>query len=332
MPSTFGTDTPPTTVTVHRRLWTTALLLLGLACRGATSPEPTAIALHRARWAAHRVTSYRYDYLVSGFLISYGGQRIRLVVRDGVKGSRRWALAHLLVAAGALGALAPRALRSQEQVSIRTPDGGVVSADVYGAGQRGVVLAHGGRFDKRSWERQARTLASAGFRVVAIDFRPAAEAREGRESPCLYDPSCLAVDVLAAVRYLRQTGSRTVAVVGASLGGGAAAQASVEATPGEIDRLVLLAHMPIASPGKMKGNKLFITTRGDIGSGDVPRLPGIRDQYEKAPGPKALIVLEGSAHAQAIFATDQGPLLMREILRFLLRSSPLSTINGNGKR
>jgi hypothetical protein len=29
------------------------------------------------------------------------------------------------------------------------------------------------------------------------------------------------------------------------------------------------------------------------------------------------VILEGSAHAQAIFATDQGPRLMREILRFL---------------
>jgi len=34
-------------------------------------------------------------------------------------------------------------------------------------------------------------------------------------------------------------------------------------------------------------------------------------------GPKELNVLEGSAHAQFIFATDQGERLMREILRFL---------------
>jgi hypothetical protein len=67
----------------------------------------------------------------------------------------------------------------------------------------------------------------------------------------------------------------------------------------------------------MKGRKLFIVSRGDLGSGDIPRLAGIRDQYEKAPGPKELIVLEGSAHAQFIFATPEGDRLMREILRFL---------------
>jgi hypothetical protein len=47
------------------------------------------------------------------------------------------------------------------------------------------------------------------------------------------------------------------------------------------------------------------------------RLPGIEKQYEKATEPKRLIILDGSAHAQFIFQTDQGDRLMREILRFL---------------
>jgi hypothetical protein len=56
--------------------------------------------------------------------------------------------------------------------------------------------------------------------------------------------------------------------------------------------------------------------RDDV-SGDGPRLPGIRAQFEKAPEPKKLVVLEGSAHAQALFDTDQGGRVMREILRWL---------------
>ena len=64
-------------------------------------------------------------------------------------------------------ALHPASLRAQEPVSFATPDSGVVSADVYGRGARAVVLAPGGRFDKRSWAAQARTLADAGFRVLA---------------------------------------------------------------------------------------------------------------------------------------------------------------------
>lgn len=209
------------------------------------------------------------------------------------------------------------ALHAQQLVSIPAPDGGTVQADAYGTGDRGVVLAHGGRFDRSSWERPGRALAEAGFRVLAIDFRAAVQSRAGQEPGCLYDESCLAVDVLAAVRYLRRAGAKTVSVVGASLGGGAAAHATVTAGEGEIDRVVLLAHMLIAAPQRMKGRKLFIVSRGDVGSGDRPRLPGIRDQYDKAPGPKELVILEGSAHAQFIFETPEGERLMREILRFL---------------
>jgi dienelactone hydrolase len=122
---------------------------------------------------------------------------------------------------------------------------------------------------------------------------------------------------LAAVRYLRQNGAKTVSVVGGSMGGGAAADASVEAEPGEIDRLVLLGSAGGSKPERLKGRKLFITSRDDLGPGDKPRLPKIRADYESAPEPKELIILDGSAHAQFIFGTDQGERLMREILRFL---------------
>jgi pimeloyl-ACP methyl ester carboxylesterase len=208
-------------------------------------------------------------------------------------------------------------VQAQKLVSFTTPDGGTVQADLYGSGNRGVVLAHGGRFDRTSWKDQAKLLADQGFKVVAIDFRASVEARTGRESPHLYDESYLAKDVLAAVRYLRNSGAKTVSVVGASFGGGAAAQATIDAKEGEIDRVVLLAHMLIKSPEKMKGRKLFIVSRDDIGSGDKPRLPAIREQYERAPEPKELIVLDGSAHAQFIFATPEGERLTREIIKFL---------------
>jgi len=205
---------------------------------------------------------------------------------------------------------------AQETINFPAEDGGRVYADIYGKGDRGVVLAHGGRFTKESWKNQAEVLADAGFRVLAIDFRGRGQSRAGAKS----NPSDegLRYDVLAAVRYLRQNGAKTVSVVGASLGGGAAAEAAVESEQGEIDRLVLLAHSPIEKPEQIKGRKLFILTRDDF-SGDnrIPRLPKIRDQYERAPGPKELVLLNGSAHAQFIFETDQGERLMREILRFL---------------
>jgi hypothetical protein len=89
-------------------------------------------------------------------------------------------------------------------------------------------------------------------------------------------------------------------------------------TPSEIDRVVLLAAGAYTPLTRTKGRKLFILSRDDVmGEKKTPRLPAIREQYEKARDPKELVLLEGSAHAQFIFQTDQGERLMREILRFL---------------
>jgi pimeloyl-ACP methyl ester carboxylesterase len=203
---------------------------------------------------------------------------------------------------------------AQERVSFPTQDGGYIYADMYGKGDRVVVLAHGGRFNKESWEKQARVLATAGYRVLAIDFRGYGQSRGPGQADPLGAP--LHFDVLAAVRYLRKTGAKTVAVVGGSMGGGAAGDASIVGEPGEIDRLVLLGAAPNDPAEKLKARTLFIVTRDDANAAG-PRLPRIRAQYEKAPNPKELIIVDGSAHAQFLFQTDQGERVMREILRFL---------------
>jgi hypothetical protein len=63
------------------------------------------------------------------------------------------------------------------RVSIPSEDGGLVSADVYGAGGRGIVPVHGGRFNKESWAMPARALVNAGFHVIALDRRGDAQSR-----------------------------------------------------------------------------------------------------------------------------------------------------------
>jgi dienelactone hydrolase len=201
---------------------------------------------------------------------------------------------------------------AQEAVTFPAPDGYQLHADLYGKGDRAVVLAHGGRFTKESWRKQAEAFADAGFRVLATDFRGYGQSVPGsRSEDWKHYP-----DVLAAVRYLHHAGAKSVSIVGASMGGDAAGDASAESNPGEIDRIVLLGSEGGDSPERMKGRKLFIVTRDDR-SGDGPRLPGITEHYRKAPDPKKLVVLEGSAHAQFIFETDQGARLLEEMLRFL---------------
>jgi len=206
----------------------------------------------------------------------------------------------------ALAALA----EAQHSISFPTQDGGLIYADAYGKGDAAVVLAHGGRFNRQGWADQAKAIVAAGFRVLAIDFRGEGQSRGGTSGN-----NEGRLDVPGAGHYLRKTGAKSVSVVGASMGGDYAAEAA-EYEPAAIDRLVLLASGAYTPLTKMKGPKLFILARDDAND-DGLRLPKIRTQYAKALDPKELIIVDGSAHAQFLFETDQGERVMREILRFL---------------
>lgn len=107
-----------------------------------------------------------------------------------------------------------------------------------------------------------------------------------------------------------------MSVVGGSFGGAAAGDASIKSAPGEIERIAFLGAAPNLPAEKLKSRALFIVARNDRNGAGL-RLPGIRAQYERAPGLKELIVLDGSAHAQFLFQTDQSARVMHEILRFL---------------
>ncbi len=196
-----------------------------------------------------------------------------------------------------------------EEVTFPTQDGGVVHADAYGGGDRGLVLAHGMRFDKASWKIQAIELAHSGFRVVAIDFRGYGNSYGGSKSQSPRDEMYL--DVLAAVDYLRGQGAKSVAVIGASMGGGASAKAAVIGALGSMNHLILLAPVSIEHPEEIRCPKLYVTAERDSIATQV------KEQYERAIEPKQLLVLEGDAHAQFLFATNQSERLMQEIILYL---------------
>ncbi|KAA6456037.1 alpha/beta hydrolase [Acidobacteria bacterium AB60] len=186
----------------------------------------------------------------------------------------------ILMLAGLLLGIAGRA---QSNVSIPTSDGGVIVADLYGHGDKGLVLAHGGQFNKESWRPQAEQLAAAGFHVLAFDFRSYGKSHGPGDKDIYTAP--LHLDVLAAVRYLHSVGARTVSIVGASLGGGAAGDASMAAAPGEIDRLVFLGSAPNGPADKLKSPSLFLVARDDT-SGEGLRLPGIPRTVRESTWPE----------------------------------------------
>jgi dienelactone hydrolase len=210
---------------------------------------------------------------------------------------------------------------AQQTVSIPIPKTQQqIQADLYGcatndAGKRGIVLAHGGRFDRASWRKQAEILANKDFVVLAISFRGDRKNPDGSPGSFGSAPDN-ATDVLAAIDYLHGRGIQRVAAIGGSFGGDAVGDADARSAPGEIDRIVLLGSSGGDFPAQLKGRKLFLVARDDR-SGDGLRLPGITQNYEKALDPKKLIVVEGSAHAQFLFDTEQGPRVMEEILKFI---------------
>lgn len=209
--------------------------------------------------------------------------------------------------------------RAHRDVSIPTSDGGVIFADLYGQGEKGLVLAHGGQFNKESWRPQAEQFAAAGFHVLAFDFRGYGKSHGPGQADIFTAP--LELDVLAAVRYLHSIGAKRVSIVGASLGGWAAGDASIASAPGEIDRIVFLASSPRGPAEKLKCASLFLVARDDA-NGDGLRLPGIKASFERAAEPKKLVIVEGSAHAQWLFQTPQAKRVMDEMLRFLSPAKP----------
>ncbi len=197
--------------------------------------------------------------------------------------------------------------QSAQSVSFTTADGGLIHATLYQSGEQGIVLAHGAVFNKESWKPLAKLLAEHGLTVLAIDFRGYGKSTPGRQG------SALEQDILAAIRYLHQQLAKpSVSLLGASMGGVAAAKAAIAAEPGSIDKLILLSPAPVRHPERIQGTKLFIASKNE------PLAPQVEAQYQKAPLPKQLKLIAGSAHAQHIFKTAHGEELKQIILDFLL--------------
>ena len=70
------------------------------------------------------------------------------------------------------------------------------------------------------------------------------------------------------------------------MGGGAAGDASIEAKPGEIDRLVFLGSGGSDKPRANEGTEAVFDARDDLGPSDIPRLPKVRDRYDKTQARK----------------------------------------------
>lgn len=207
-------------------------------------------------------------------------------------------------------ALATAASAEFAEVTFDTADGGSVDANLYGDGTHAVLLAHGAIFNKESWHMLAERLDREGLTVLAINFRGYGKSRPGTLRGEQQE------DVLAGIRYLTGRGATRISMLGASMGGGAVAEAAALIADGEIDNLILLAAVPSGAAERMSGRKLFIVSEGDA------MRPSVTEQFERARDPKLLAVLPGDAHAQHIFGTEQGGRLTELIVDWLSSAEP----------
>lgn len=195
----------------------------------------------------------------------------------------------LVTAPVALSLTACGASTSGEAIEI-----GGSTALTWGEGSYGVILAHGASYDAASWEEQAVDIADEGTTVVAVeDISPDSIAE--------------------AVRHLHDDGIDDVALVGGSAGADAILRLST-AEPELADQLVLLSPNRVVE-GLGEQPKLFVASE------DEPVADVSRELAGTAPGPdNELVLLPGSAHAQAIFDSEHGDRTMELILDRIARA------------
>ena len=165
-------------------------------------------------------------------------------------------------------------------------------AIVWGEGDRGVVLSHGAAYDAASWESQGQALEENGLVALAVEDISPGSLR-------------LAIDYLK-----KEYDVESVALIGASAGTGPVLEVAEE-DPEEVGQIMLLSGTGDVS-GLGEYPKLFVASEGEEISGRVRRMA------EEAPGDRnEALILPGSAHAQAIFRTEEGDRLMQTILERL---------------
>ncbi len=196
--------------------------------------------------------------------------------------------------------------QEQQSVSFVTTDGGEIYANYFHAGPIAVVLAHGAIFNKESWQGLIEDLLENNISVLSIDFRGYGQSKAGKRPADKYE------DILAGVHFLNKKPEITyVSVLGASMGGAAAAQASIHSKVGDINHLILLSPAAFSAPEKIKSNTFYIASKNESIINNVKGL------FQKTPEPKKIHLLEGNAHAQHIFKTSQSEALTELIIHFI---------------
>jgi pimeloyl-ACP methyl ester carboxylesterase len=182
-------------------------------------------------------------------------------------------------------------------VSFTTEDNVSIKGRLFGSGETAVVLAHMYPNDQRAWWGFAGEVAAQGYAALTFDFRGYGETGGSK------DVAHIDRDLIAAVRYLRESGHQRVILVGASMGGTAVLKVAAR---GEFKGLIV-GVVAVSAPQAFQG----LVAVDDVPSIKVPMLlvasegdgvafNSLEAFYDSATGPKQQQVYPGDAHGTAL--------------------------------
>ena len=189
---------------------------------------------------------------------------------------------------------------------------------LFGHGKTAVVCSHEYRTTKDIWttSRIVPLLALRGYMVLAYDFRGFGDSY-GR-----VDTSMIAVDLQAAIAFVRKQGAMRVVLLGSSMGGTASLNvASSEKVAAVVTLSAPQDFGPSVSDAQLKAinaPKLFVNTQDDDYAQETQHM------YEVSRPPKEIHLYPGGEHGVAIFDSENGEDLTQRILNFIVHYAPAS--------
>lgn len=182
---------------------------------------------------------------------------------------------------------------THEEIKLQLEDGTEHKVSFFhGRKARAVIFLHQSGATRTSWYFMAERLQRLGIASLSL------------ESPT---PQA----ALSAVDFLKKREFRNIALVGASIGGGAVLQALRQREDESIDKVILLAPTDAYPLQSERIRKLLIVSKRDFFGSVSYRL------FPECSEPKRLVEYDGSAHAQDLFNGKYRDDLIKRILEFI---------------
>lgn len=198
-----------------------------------------------------------------------------------------------------------------EIVSILTEDEISIVGSLFGEGEVAVILTHmgeAGSNTRASWLPFARHVAARDkVTALAIDLRGYGSSAGERMFNQQY------LDVLAAIKFLKQRGYTKIVCMGASMGGNACADAAVKYP--NLTGLAIIASNPKLSRdySDLMMPKLFVLEEGD----PYALKNRMETVYEMMAEPKEYHTFPEDVHGTRMFETPSGDAFRQLLVAFL---------------